>query len=152
MLQFLPQSVFSWNFDITGAQHNGRLTFNWFSEQGTITYAGQAFDVVKHGIGSGHWTLEAAGEILCDAQKTNPFFRSFTVREAKGEWLLQAQSPLTRCYNLSNASGGIMGTICPLHPFTRTSRFDCDASVPETTQIFCFWLAALTWKRAQKKN
>ncbi len=48
--------------------------------------------------------------------------------------------------------GRVVGHIRPEHPFTRRARVECAADIPEPDQLFAFWLAALTWRRAARNN
>jgi hypothetical protein len=46
----------------------------------------------------------------------------------------------------------VRGSIRPIHLFTRRAVIECSDDVPELVQLFCFWLIALMWRRAQKNN
>lgn len=151
MLTCLPKSLCSWNFRVLGAAAgDAELTFNFLSEQGTIALGGLQFTVVKHGWLSGRWTLESGAGVYAEANKRT-MIRSFQLQAGNLEFTAQAASPLTRCYEISSANA-VRGTIQPVHPFTRRTIIECDSSVPELVQLFAFWLAALTWKRAAQKN
>jgi hypothetical protein len=151
MLTCVPRSLCSWNFVVRDPSDVGAIEFNFFSEQGTIHYGPSQFEVRKHGWLSGRWTLEDGSQTLLEAVKPNAFFRRFEVRDAVDSYLLSAGSPLGRSFELSSG-GRTVGQLYPAHAFTRRAFIDCAASVPEITQIFCFWLVALTWKRSQNNN
>lgn len=152
MLTCLPQSLCNWNFHVRGTSLGlAELYFNFFTEQGDLRLGDTYYQIHKHGWASGHWTLESNGEIFADAQKSNPFYRSFEVIAAGQRLTVKAESPLTRCFEIME-SGSLLGTIRPMHPFTRRAVIDCAMVVPELTQLFCFWLAVLTWRRAAKNN
>jgi hypothetical protein len=125
----------------------GLLTFNWLTEQGSLGYDGREYTIRKHGPMSGRWTLEEDGGVQCDAQKPSALFREFVIQTGSAEFTSMAQSPFGRSYDLLSG-GARVGTIEPAHPFTRRAVIDCDASISERDQLFAFWLAALTWKRA----
>ncbi len=152
MLTCLPRSICSWNFLIRGTTGGeAALTFNWFTEQGTIDWNGTEYEVVKHGPFSGHWTLEGPDGVVIEAQKTSAFTRTFELDCESGLVTLQAQSVFTRVFELLQSSD-VVGTIQPMHMFTRRATIDCDEGVDEPTQLFAFWLVVITWKRAAAKN
>ena len=127
------------------------LAFNFFTEQGGMTLGGMEFTIRKHGWLSGHWSLDMSGRARAEARKTNPFLRRFEISAQETQFVLQAQSSFTRSYNLLTGEA-VAGTIRPEHLFTRRATVDCNDAVPELVQLFAFWLAALTWKRAANNN
>lgn len=152
MLTCIPQSLFSWDFRVAGASSGpAALTFDFLTEQGSVSLGGVEFSVRKHGLLSGHWTLERDGVPCADAQKPNAIFRSFEVRSGATLLTLNAHSAFTRCYDMI-ANGSVVGTIRPVHPFTRRASIECSPSVPELVQLFSFWLAVLTWRRAARNS
>jgi hypothetical protein len=152
MLTCLPRSICSWDFRIRGTTGGEAiLTFNWFTEQGTISWNGTEFEVVKHGPFSGHWTLESPQGVVTKAQKTSAFTRTFELESESGLITLQARSVFTRAFELLQ-TGNSVGTIVPMHAFTRRATIQCTDQVDELTQLFAFWLVVITWKRAAKNN
>jgi hypothetical protein len=152
MLTCLPQSLCNWNFRILGAPSGeAGLTFNFFTEQGTISLGGAELTVRKHGWLSGEWSLERGGETYADARKPSAMFRSFELHCGDTELTVKARSPFGRGFDLV-AGGGVVGTIQPVHPFTRRATIECGDAVPELAQLFAFWLVVLTWRRAAKNN
>lgn len=127
------------------------MTFNGFTEQGTIYWNGTEDDVVKHGSSSGHWTLQRDGEVVIDAQKTSAFTRTLELVTDGGPVTLQAQSVFTRGFDLLQ-SGTPVGTILPMHMFTRRATIDCGAEVEELTQLFAFWLVVIYVESRQKRT
>lgn len=151
MITCVPESVFGWNFEATGASGGpAEVTFNFFTEQGAIQYGGVEYDVRKHGMLSGEWTLEANGQVYARAVKNNPLTRKFQVEEGGGEFTLRALI-MMRGYEILRGDT-VIGTINPAHIFTRRSTIDCGPEMTEPCQLFCFWLAALTWRRAARSN
>lgn len=152
MLICLPRSICSWDYSVRGAAGGiAYLTFNWFTEQGTIDWGDAEYRVVKHGPLSGHWTLEGPKGVLADAQKTSPFTRTFELQTPGRQLTLRARSMFTRAFALAE-SGALLGTIQPKHLFTRRATITCSPKVDELTQLFSFWLVVITWKRAAKNN
>lgn len=152
MLSCVPQSFLNWNFEITGSRADPSfITMDFLSEQGTITHVGATYRIQKQGWLSGTWLLISGAEALVTAVKPSAWLRAFEITTREGSLLLKAQSPLTRCYDIFS-EGRNIGTIFPAHPFTRRSTIECDTAVPELTQLFCFWLVALTWRRSRQNN
>jgi hypothetical protein len=151
MLKCIPQSLFTWDFQVQGAAGGAAaLDFNFFTEQGDIRYGATHYNVVKHGPFSGEWTMEKGGEVCARAVKANPLTRVFDVHEAGGAFQLKAV-PLMRTFDILQ-NGNVIGTISPEHFLTRASTIDCGPEVSEPGQLFCFWLAALMWRRAARDS
>jgi hypothetical protein len=152
MLTCLPYGLCSWNYRVLGTtQGQAVVTFAGMSEQGGIDLGGRRFSIAKQGWLSGRWDLEGGGGVAATAAKLSPFSRSFEIRAGDLHLDLQAQSAFARPFDL-RANGRIVGSICPVHPFTRRTLIECDPCVPELIQLFAFWLAALTWRRAAKNH
>ena len=152
MMRCIPQSIFTWDFRVEGSETGGAsLSFNFFTEQGTIRYGRTQYTVHKHGPFSGEWTLDdPAGRTYARALKTNPFTRVFEVHEPGGVFLLKAV-PMLRSFDIYQ-NGRAVGSICPQHFLTRATTIDCGPALTEPGQLFCFWLAALMWRRAARNN
>ncbi len=147
MLHCVPRSVFSWFFDVTGSDAGpGEITFNIFTEQGTVSLGSERFDVVKHGVLSGRWTLESDGHVHAEATKST-LTRRFTVVADGVELELVARSPFGRAFRISCGDEEI-GGVESAGIFTRRASIECPPSVSEPVQLFLGWLAILTWKRA----
>ena len=152
MLTCIPQSICSWNFRVPDASSGPALVeFNFLTEQGRIVLGNVEYAVRKHGWLSGKWTLERNGECVVESLKPSALFRSFDVEAGTIKLTVKARSALGRSYEIL-ANGNLAGTIQPAHAFTRRAFIDCDSSIPELVQLFSFWLAALTWKRAAKSS
>jgi hypothetical protein len=152
MLTCIPQSLCTWDFRVLGASAGAAaLTFNFLTEQGTISLGSNDFTVRKHGPMSGRWTLEHENQIAAEAHKPSAMFRAFELRVQDVQVAVKAQSPFTRCYDI--LSGGcVVGSIRPAHAFTRRAFVDCEAGIPELAQLFAFWLAVLTWRRSANSS
>lgn len=147
MLTCIPQSNRNWDFRVQSTSAGlVELNFELLTENGQIQLGNDQYQIRKHGWTSGHWTLEANGECIADAHQRNPFFRTFEVVTAGKRLTVKAKSRASRCFEILE-SNSPLGTIRPMHPFTRRSVVDCSTSVPELIQLFCFWLAALMWRR-----
>ena len=150
MLTCIPRSVFWWNFDVEGgAAGTSALTFDFFTERGTINHAGTEYSVCKYGWLSGQWGLESGGQTHMRAQKLSPLLRKFEIQEGNHIFILRAM-PFTRCYDILQ-NDSIIGTISPAHFLTRRATIDCRGDLSELGQLFCFWIAVITWRRAAHK-
>jgi hypothetical protein len=148
MLTCIPQSLCGWDFRVLGASAgSAALTLNFFTEQGIISLGPNEFIVRKHGPASGHWTLERGGRTVADGRKPSAMFRSFELTGEGFHLTVRANSALTRRYDIISG-GQTIGTIRPAHAFTRRAFVECPSEIPEFAQLFSFWLAAITWRRA----
>ena len=152
MIRCIPRGICSWNFVLDGAGHQGILALGWMGEQGTITVDEIHFDIQKHGVFSGHWTLNHEGQEVASAQKSTAFTRTFEIQDPGGELVLRAKSPLGRSFRLER-SNDVIATMFPDHAFTRratiailTKQWDLP------TLYFSFWLVVLMWRRAAQSN
>jgi hypothetical protein len=153
MMTCTPESWFTWNYRVSGAEAGGgRVTFHWFTEQGTIELGIARYTVRKHGPLSGRWTLKDVGRVLAEAHKPNPFSRYFEIQIDGGPGIVaEARAMYANSYNITR-DGEVIGAITRTSFWTSRSEIACSADVPEPVQLFAFWLAALTWKRQAKEN
>lgn len=149
MILCLPQGLCSWNFAVTANGHSGSVELNWPGEQGAITIDGKHHEVLKHGMFSGQWTLEADSTTLATARKPSPFARSFELTTSSGTVALRAESAVGRTMLLEGA--GFNGVIAPAHPFTRRASITGQLS-DFRIACFAFWLTALLWRRAAQSD
>lgn len=151
VLTCLPQSICSWDFNVFGAAAGpSALTFNFFTESGGIQHGLIHHEVRKQGLWSGHLTLERHGQVIAEARK-HSFLRRFDLTVGHSHFIVQAETVFSRDFEIL-CGGSVAGTIRPAHPFTRRSFLRCSDVVPEACQLFAFWLAALTWKRAAQSQ
>lgn len=144
----MPRGICSWDFRLDGDGHQATLEFNWVGEQGYITADGVSFEVCKHGMLSGHWTLDSAGVEIASGQKSTAFTRTFEIRDRKETLLLRAESPFGRSFRIER-SGDVIATVFPDHLLTRRATIETlDCKVGFITICFSFWLVVLTWRRA----
>jgi hypothetical protein len=143
-----PQGICSWNYSLVGDGHHATLEFNWASEQGHITADDVPFEVRKHGLFSGYWTLDCKGKTVASAQKSSAFRRTFAIESPIGSLVLRAESPFARSFRVER-SGELLATVSPVHAFTRRASIATLGKMFSfATVSFSFWLVALTWRRA----
>src|ERR1043165_2355868 len=98
-LVFLATSMCNWNFLGEGSEHGpATLLFNWLSEQGRILCAGESFDVRKHGLLAGRWTVERRGEVFAEAHKPSVLLRTFDLRASGVDLTLRARGVFSRAF------------------------------------------------------
>ena len=148
MIHCTPKSLFSWGFVLDGDGHRGSLEFGWFCEHGEIVADGVRYDVRKHGLFSGHWTLEREGAEVASARKSSPFTRTFQVEGPMGPLVLRAESAFCRRFLVERA-GREIATLSPDHMFRRRATLETSTRYRDFPTIcFLFWLTVLTWRRA----
>jgi hypothetical protein len=152
MFTCMPRSLCSWEFQVSGLSTGPAiLDFDFFTEYGRISIGGTEHAIRKHGILSGHWTLELDETTLAEAKKPNALSRTFDIRSGPTQLTVRAHTALTRRFDLFQG-GETVGMIRPEHPFTRRAVIECDSSVPEAVQLFAFWLVVLTWRRSARNS
>ena len=152
MIRCRPKGVCSWDFLLAGEGHQSTLEFNWSSEQGAIYADEVPFEVKKHGMLSGHWTLEHVGKVFSSAQKSTAFTRTFEIQKPGGFLVLRAESAFGRSFRLEH-SGDVVATMYPDHPFTRRASIEIRTQKWDfETVSFSFWLVVLTWRRAAQSS
>lgn len=152
MIECLPKSLCSWDFTAGGLSSGvATVEYDWLAEQGRVVVAGTGYDVRKHGVFSGRWTLERSGHVVADARKPSALLRSFEITGEGVGFSLRAVSPLTRAFEMSMRQQ-VVGGISPVHAFTRRATIECSDAIPEHLQLFAFWLVGLTWRRSASSN
>jgi hypothetical protein len=160
MLTCTPLSLCSWNYRVLGLPvGEGTTELYMLSEQGRLSLGGAAYEVVKHGPMSGHWTLEGGGRVVAEARKPSAMYRTMVVSCGEAALTVRAASPFTRVFevlvgesDVDGAAARVVGSVRPVHPFTRRAIMECDAAVPQLAQMFVFWLVAMSWRRTAKQN
>ena len=80
MIECLPRSLCSWEFIANGMSAGvATLEYDWFTEQGRITGPQMTHEIRKHGVASGHWTMERGGRVVSDAKKHSAMHQIRTV-------------------------------------------------------------------------
>jgi hypothetical protein len=152
MIECLPKSLCSWDFNAGGlSSGSATIEYDWFTEQGRIVHSHIGYDIRKHGVFSGHWTLEQAGSVVAEALKPSAMFRSFEVTSQSVHFTVRAESALARAFEIL-VGQQVVGTIRPAHAFTRRATIQCSDAIPEHIQLFSFWLVGLTWRRSASSN
>jgi hypothetical protein len=148
MIRCKPKGLCSWDFLLEGEGHQASLSFNWFSEQGTVIADEVPFEVRKHGVLSGHWTLEQDRTPVVSAQKSSAFTRTFEIQNARATLVLCAESAFGRSFRVEH-SREVIAALRPDHSFTRRATIETFGRQLDFPMLcFAFWLVVLTWRRA----
>lgn len=148
VIECLPTSLCSWDFSVRSPSLGPTtVAFDWLTEQGRISADKADYDIRKHGLLSGRWTLNQKSNVVAEAHKPSALHRSFEITGSSTPVTLQAESPMTRTFAFI-VDGQVIGSIRPTHAFTRRATIECEDVVPETIQLFAFWLAVITWRRS----
>jgi hypothetical protein len=152
MIRFTPRTIFSWDFRLESEDHDASIEVNWLSEQGLILADGASFQVEKHGVFSGQWTMKSEGTEFAVAQKMTTLRRTFEISSPMGDLSLIPESLFSRRFRVECA-GKIIARIRPEHLFTRRSRIEFLASDFDFPTIcFTFWLVLITWRRSNESS
>lgn len=169
-----PLSFFNSEFNASPEDGRGpsfRIKLNSFGEQGSIQDdAGHSYNAVKNGLGSGRWSLTGSAGELAVAQKSSPLSRRFAISLPHGTLTLKSDNPFSRSFSItghvkktgqpghtgapqtpSDPSTPI-GAITPAGIWTRRATVTFDDAIEPPVAMFCFWLAALMWRRRARQN
>ena len=117
------------------------------SEQGSILIDDEYFNIKKHGVTSGKWTIQRDSEVAFTGTKPSAFRRSFIIEGMGKTYNLGPLSTFTRSMVFS-CDGKVLALISPKHAFTRKAEIEFvepDTDFPAV--VFAFWLTILTWRR-----
>jgi len=96
-------------------------------------------------------SLLAGEETVAQATKTSPLFSKTCVETAERELKLDAVSLFTRRFVVSE-EGRNIGSISPLHPFTRASAIELPSFLGLPEQAFLFVLSLLLRQRRTRSQ
>jgi hypothetical protein len=145
-----PYNLFSWNYLLKGEGHLAYWEKRWTSEQCSILIDDVLFEVEKHGVTSGYWTLQLGEMVYASAQKQSVWRRSFEIESPMGHLQLVSNGILRHSFTLGR-DGEAIATIYPRNIFTRKAEVDIlvdEYDFPTMTLVF--WLVILTWRRQRR--
>ena len=147
MLRLVPQSWFSWNFDVLENDLPvAEIKVSPLRERGTLVVDGAAYEAYREGLASGEFILEQNGHPIARAQKPSAFFNSFHVEVPGKNYTLKKESMVGRPFVLLD-NDEVAGSIRPEGVVTRKAAVDLPEDVPVPVKIFIVWLVLLMWKR-----
>lgn len=144
MASCVPLGICSWNYRLIHEDVCALLKFDVFGEQGSLEIGDSKYDVLKHGMLSGRWSLNDSTGVVLEARKAGPLCRTFELTGAAGSWNLRAFSMFGRSMVLTGDQTDCR--LVPVHCFTR--RATIQGGFRDFRLVaFAFWLTALTWRR-----
>jgi len=147
MLQLIPQSWLSWNFDVLG--DDGAVaqikTSSW-PESGTFSIDEATFRACREGVFSGEYILEQNGQPIARAQKPSAFLSAFVVEYQDRNYTLKKESLIGRSFVLLE-NDIPAGSIQPEGFLTRKVAAGLPDDMPMPVKVFILWLAILLWRR-----
>ena len=101
MIECLPKSLCSGDFTASGlSSGSATVEYDWLTEQGRIVDPQIGYDIRKHGMFSGRWTLERAGVVVAEAHKPSAMFRTFEVSSQGLDFTVRAESAMGRAFEI----------------------------------------------------
>jgi hypothetical protein len=147
VLELVPKSWFSWNFDVL---ENGRLVAHLnnsaWAERGTISIDGSDYLVYRENPVSGYFILEKEGSLIARAKKPSAFRESFNIEYSGKSYTLRKESFMGRAFVLCEDDQKT-GSLQTMGLFTRKATASLPEGMPMPIRVFIIWLTILLWKR-----
>lgn len=113
---------------------------------------GVLHEVRKHGLGSGHWSLEREGVVIASAQKISAVKRSFALQTAIGPLSLMSYGAFTRRFFVGKGND-VLASISPTSVFSRKAVIEVqDDALDFPLSVFACWLVVLLWRRRRSSG
>jgi hypothetical protein len=146
MLELVPESWFSWNFDVL---QDGRtvaeIDISRWRKKGVLQVDGTNYDVYREGFMRGLFILELNGTRVASAEKPSAMARLFNVESGGRTWKWEGQV-FRRTFVLKENDRTI-GSLAPVAMVTRKATAEFPGDVPLPVRVFMIWLALLMWKQ-----
>jgi hypothetical protein len=136
-----------WDFTIRDEGDNeiAHVKTGWFAGSGSVDVDGKTYSASRKTF-FGDFILDLNGEVLISATKPDAFSRSFTVSFGGREYILEAESAVSRRFILFDGDNEI-GSIDPEYMMTTDASINLPDDLPHFAQLFIFFLAVTLWKR-----
>ena len=135
--------------DSSGGGLSAVAQFRLFSEQGTIHLDGLNYEIAKHSVFSGRWSLMGPDGEVAVAQKDSVLSRSISIQSGTGNLTLRPRSVFTRTMVLRGA--GFDAVITARGMFSRGFTMNGLVPHPEIA-CFAFWLNAMLDRRRRRND
>jgi hypothetical protein len=150
MLKVIPHHWFTWNCGVFEQRAIvGRIDFSVWGEAGLLKVQDASFRVYREQ--GNNFYLADQQRCIAIAEKPNPLFRQFFIKQGEARYELQATSALGRKF-IVQEYGRIVGAIYPVHALTRQTVVDLPESIPLPMRLFMVWLVLTLWRRQQKSS
>lgn len=147
MLTAVPQSWFSWNFDVMDDNRLpvAEIKMSFWGNTGTIAAGGSQYTVSRQGI-LGPFVLEKEGAIVAQAVKRDVLTRTIAIEHNGKHYTLKARSSWLRQLVLCEGDSEI-GAVTPENCFTHRARVQLPDSLPLIMRLFVLWITIMLWRR-----
>lgn len=146
MLDILPRSAFSWNFDVVeDGTLIAQLEMSSWRERGEVVLNEGTFALYRDGM-RGPFLLEHSGTIYATAIKESVLRNSFVVELADRTYQFKKTSTFRRAFALIQ-DGVEVGWMNPVKAISRKAQATFPEDLPLGVHIFLIWLALIIWKR-----
>jgi hypothetical protein len=144
MLKVIPHHWFTWNCSVLEQRTIvGCIDFSAWGEAGLLKAQEVSFSAYRQG---SNFYLADQQRCVAIAEKPNPLFRQFFIKQGEARYELQATSALGRKF-IVQEYGQVVGAIYPVHAWTRQTIVDLPESIPLPMRMFMVWLVLMLWKR-----
>ncbi|MCU0571118.1 MAG: hypothetical protein MUF49_31705 [Oculatellaceae cyanobacterium Prado106] len=147
VLQVTPNHWLTWNCRVVAQRQSvATLRFSNWGEAGELNIQNYLYQLYREDRLSKNYYLADQLKCIAIAQKPNPLFRQFFVKEGDRRYELKATSAIGRQFILQEY-GQIIGSLYPAHCLSRKVIVDLPESIPLSVKLFMVWLMLLLWKR-----
>ncbi len=147
MLQLVPESWLSWNFDVLEDDRLvASIKVSSLPESGTFSFDGTDYRAYREGMLSGDFFLASDGHTIARAQKPSAFLNTFEIHYSDRSYTLKKKSLVGRSFVLFEGDREV-GSIRPEALLSRKSAASFPETMPGAVQVFVIWLAILMWRR-----
>jgi len=148
----VPVGMCSWNYLVRGADvGEAEVVLRWNREEGSIRLDVRRALIAKDNAFTGRWTLVENGAALARGVKPSALRRRFAISAGTLSLMVTPSSVVGRGFALEVGAEKV-GSIEPVHPFTRRATLRCDPAVPEMVRLFALWLVVVAWRRAASSS
>ena len=147
MLQLVPESWLTWNFDVLENDHQvAQIRTSTLPESGTFSIQGSDYRAYREGMFSGEFFLESDGQTIARAQKPSAFVNTFEIRHADRSYTLKKESFVGRSFVLLQGDLEV-GSIRRESLLNRKAAVSLPDNMPRPVQVFVMWLTIILWRR-----
>lgn len=147
MLELVPRLSMSQRYSVRrDGIEVAEVDLAWWKEGGRLEVEGGTYGLRREGVKSGAFTLSQDGQVLVAAHKPSALRNRFEVEHDGQRYELVKAGWWMRRFEL-RAGGSTVGSVAPLHPFTRRARVSLPGELPLPVKVFLAALVALMWRR-----
>jgi hypothetical protein len=149
MLEAVPKTIFANGFFLQERDVLlGEIDSSLWREKARLEIERAIYLLYREGYFTGAFILEREGAVVARALKPSAIYKTFEVELPDRHLVLRKLSVLNRRFGLFDGEIQV-GSIYPLHAFTRRTNIDLPTDWPLPIRAFLFWLVFIIWKREQ---